>query len=97
FHVTGVKTCALPICGPRRRPRPIDVPPDARRALAPRPRRRHAPHRLEEGRTMSIPRSILQPGTLGDLDLRLVDGSVPDDLAGEEIGRASCRERRELE
>lgn len=32
---------------------------------------------------MPLPRSILAPGTLGDLDLRLVAGVWPDDIAGE--------------
>jgi len=32
---------------------------------------------------MSIPRTILAPGTLGDLDLECVDGALPDGLHGE--------------
>src|SRR5690606_7013126 len=45
FHVTGVQTCALPICGPRRRQRrpPARQPPRRLRPLPPHPHRQAGP------------------------------------------------------
>src|SRR5206468_7424903 len=82
--VTGVQTCALPICcRPGMHPRRRDH--EARRAeLAGRPRHRTRFQLLLRSRPMALPRALCALAALPALLLA---------CSPAEIGRASCRER----
>src|SRR5207249_8752425 len=92
-NVTGVQTCALPICDP----------PTAALALGLRlAAERQSSGALPRQPPVATLRSVGEPSRTARLvGTRLLDGTValPDQSAGvlgQQIGRASCRERVEV-
>src|SRR5690606_39645534 len=93
FHVTGVQTCALPICKetgpqrqPARRPTPVAPAPSARPAPTARPTPPAAPQPT---------RPWTPRGTPDATALMQMSAARCHDYLRErdEIGRASCRDR----
>src|SRR5207302_3936012 len=95
FHVTGVQTCALPIC----RARAVGKASDARMASGDGSKAAafdRMKRKVAHSEAVSQAKSEIAGDNLDDRLAALEKEDRIEQLLAEQIGRASCRERRWL-